>query len=258
VAIVNQSFARTWFPNENAVGKQLELRNVYGRDISLEAANDVVQLVGVVGDSKHIDWGRLEDLNESPQPEIYVPVRQHANRDMALLLRSTADPGGLTESVRKQVLSMDSGQPIYDVETLQEAATEAIGPARLALALLSSFGSLALLIASVGLYALVAYSVAQRTQEIGIRMALGARREEILRMVVRQALAWAGSGLALGLVISVGLTRLMSGLLYGVRPNDVATFLEVSAVLLGVALLASAVPAWRAMKVDPMVALRYE
>ncbi len=258
VAIVNQSFARTWFPNEDAIGKQLELRNVYGRDLTLEASNETVQIVGVVGDSKHIDWGRLEDLNEAPRPEIYVPFRQHPNRDVALLLRSTADPSALTESVRRQVLALDSGQPIYDVQTLQEAATEAIGPARLALALLSSFGSLALLIASVGLYALVAYSVAQRTQEIGIRMALGARREEILRMVIRQALTWASSGLLLGLLVSIGLTRLMSSLLYGVRPNDTGTFLEVSAVLLGVAFLASAIPALRAMKVDPMMALRYE
>jgi putative ABC transport system permease protein len=261
VAIVNQSFARKWFANDDAVGKQIELHNVYGRDvsdISSEPTSDVLQIVGVVGNSKHVDWGHLDDLNQAPDPEIYVPFQQHANRDMALLLRSTADPGALTQSVRGQVLSMDSSQAIYDVQTLQEATTGALGPARLALALLSGFGSLSLLIASVGLYALVAYSVAQRTQEIGIRMALGARREEILRMVVRQALTWAGSGLVLGLCVSVGLTRLMAGLLYGVRPNDAGTFLGVSAVLLGVALLASAVPAVRAMKVDPMVALRYE
>jgi putative ABC transport system permease protein len=261
VAIVNSSFAHKWFPNDDAVGKQIELHNVYGRDISdisSEPTNDVLQIVGVVGNSKYVNWGHLDDLNQASDPEIYVPFQQHANRDMALLLRSTSDPGALTQSVRGQVVGMDSSQAIYDVQTLQEATTEALGPARLALALLSSFGSLSLLIASVGLYALVAYSVAQRTQEIGIRMALGARREEILRMVVRQALTWAGSGLVLGLCVSAGLTRLMSGLLYGVRPNDGQTFLEVSGVLLGVAILASVVPAWRAMRVDPILALRYE
>jgi putative ABC transport system permease protein len=148
--------------------------------------------------------------------------------------------------------------PVYDIQTLRQLTDDALGPSRLAMVLLAVFAGIALLIASVGLYAVVAYSVTQRTQEIGIRMAMGARREDVLRLVVGEGLAWAGSGLALGLLASFGLTRLMSTLLYGVRPNDIVTFVAVSIALIGVALLASYVPARRAMQVDPIVALRSE
>jgi putative ABC transport system permease protein len=258
VALVNESFARKWFPEQDAVGKEIQLHGSYGRDASFGPENEPLQIVGVVGNSKHVEWGRVQDLEETPTPEIYVPVRQHATRDMALLLRTNSDPSVLTDAVRQQVLSIDSDQPVYDVETLQEAAAEALGPVRLAVVLLGGFGSMALLIASVGLYAVLAYSVAQRTQEIGIRMALGARPMEILRLVVRQGLTWAGSGLGLGILVAIGLTRLMSSLLYGVSANDAKTFVAVAAVLVTVALIASIVPAIRAAKVDPMVALRYE
>jgi putative ABC transport system permease protein len=258
VGIVNESFARTWFPNEDAVGKQLQLHDLYARDLGPEPVNDMLQIIGVVGNSKQVEWGHLQDLYEIPAPEIYVPFRQHANRNMALLLRTGFDPGALSDAVRRQVLNLDPAQPVYDVQTLEQATTQALGPARLALVMLTVFGSIALLVASVGLYAVVAYSVAQRTQEIGIRMAMGASREGILRMVIRQGLTWAGSGLAVGMFVAIGLTRFISGLLYGVRPNDLITFVVVSVVLLGVALLASVIPAMRAAKVDPMVALRYE
>jgi putative ABC transport system permease protein len=258
VALVNESFARTWFTNEDAVGKQIQLHNLYGRDLGSEAVNDAVQIIGVVGNSKQVEWGHLQDLYEAPVPEIYVPFRQHPNRNMALLLRTGSYAGALTDAVRRQVLNIDSGQPVYDVQTLQQATTQALGPVRLALVLFSAFGGIALMIASVGLYAIVAYSVAQRTQEMGIRMAMGAGRGDILRLVVRQGLTWAGLGLAIGVFVSIGLTRLMSSLLYGVKPNDVRTLVVVSAVLLAVALLASVIPAMRAMKVDPMVALRCE
>jgi putative ABC transport system permease protein len=141
---------------------------------------------------------------------------------------------------------------------LQQLTDVALGPSRLALVLLAVFGAMALLIASVGLYAIVAYSVTQRTQEIGIRMAMGAGREDVLHLMVREGMAWAAAGLGFGLFASFGLTRLMSTLLYGVRPNDVATLAAVSVVLSVVALLASYTPARRATQVDPMVALRHE
>lgn len=177
---------------------------------------------------------------------------------MALLLRTASAPETLTAAVRKQVLAIDAGQPVYDVQTLQELTDVALGPSRLALVLLSVFASIALVIASVGLYAIVAYSVSQRTQEIGIRMAMGARREDVLRLVVREGMTWAAAGLGFGLLASLGLTRLMSTLLNRVRPNDVATFVVVSIGLAGVALLASYIPARQAARLNPMVALRTE
>ena len=260
VALVNDSFARIWFPGEDAVGKRIQLHHVYAREglESEQSASATVQIVGVVKNSRQDASRHLHDLYATPSPEIYVPFRQHAaaNRDMALLLRTVSDPGALTDAVRRQVLGIDAGQPVYDIQTLQQLTDDALGPSRLAMVLLAVFAGIALLIASVGLYAVVAYSVTQRTQEIGIRMAMGARREDVLRLVVGEGLAWAGSGLALGLLASFGLTRLMSTLLYGVRPNDIVTFVAVSIALIGVALLASYVPARRAMQVDPMVALR--
>jgi putative ABC transport system permease protein len=262
VALVNESFARTWFPNEDAVGKSMQLHNLNAREgvNSEESANDSVQVVGVVKDSRQDVSRHLQDLYTTPSPEIYVPFSQHAaaSRDMALLLRTATDPGALTDGVRAQVLRIDSGQPVYDVQTLQGLTDVALGPARLALVLLGAFAGIALLIASVGLYALVAYSVAQRTREIGIRMAMGARREDVLHLVVQEGMALALSGLALGLAASLGLTRLMSTLLYGVHPNDSATLAVVSTVLIGIAIVASYIPARRAANVDPIVALRYE
>jgi len=262
VAMVNESFARAWFPNENAVGKSIQLHTLNAREgvASEESTNNTVQVVGVVKDSRQDASRHLQDLYAPPSPEIYVPFQQHAvaSRNMALLLRTASDPGTMTDAARRQVLSIDSGQPVYDVQTLRELTDVALGPARLALVLLGAFAGVALLIASVGLYALVAYSVAQRTREIGIRMAMGARREDVLHLVVREGMALAGLGLAVGFFASFGLTRLMSTLLYGVRPNDIATLAAVSMVLIGVALLASYIPARRAAKVDPMIALRYE
>jgi putative ABC transport system permease protein len=262
VALVNESFARTWFPAEDAVGKRIQLHHMYARTgIEPEqSASATAHIVGVVKDSRQDASRHLHDLYSAPSPEIYVPFRQHAaaNRDMALLLRTASDPGALTEAVRRQVLAIDAGQPVYDIQTLQQLTDDALGPSRLALVLLAVFAGMALLIASVGLYAIVAYSVTQRTQEIGIRMAMGARREDVLYLVVRKGMASALSGLAFGLVASFGLTRLMSTLLYGVRPNDIATLAAVSIALVGVALLATYIPARRAMQVDPIVALRYE
>ena len=262
VAMVNESFARSWFHGEDVVGKRIQLHNLYARE-GLESGrpvNDSVQIIGVVKDSRQDASRHLHDLYAAPSPEIYVPFRQHAaaNRDMALLLRTTSDPAALTDAVRRQVLGMDAGQPVYDIQTLQQLTDVALGPSRLALVLLAVFAAMALLIASVGLYAIVSYSVTQRTQEIGIRMAMGAAREDVLHLLVREGMAWAAAGLGFGLFASFGLTRLMSTLLYGVRPNDVATLAAVSVVLIGVALLASYIPARRATQVDPMVALRYE
>jgi putative ABC transport system permease protein len=219
-----------------------------------------VQIVGVVKDARQTAAREIQELYAPPAPEIFVPLQQHAaaTLDLGLLIRTVSDPAAASDAVRRQVRSIDSGQPVYDVETLQQLAEDTLGPARLALVLLSIFAGMALLIASVGLYAIVAYAVSQRSQEIGIRMALGARRWDVLRLMMRQVMSWAVSGLVVGFAASLGLTRLMSRLLFGVRPNDVATLVTVSVVLLGVALLASYLPARRAIQVDPLVALRSE
>jgi len=262
VAIVNENFAHTWFPNEDVVGKQIQLHSLIARQTaaSEDRSDETVQIIGVVKDARQVAVREMRDLYLPPSPEIFVPLYQHAGAtlDLGLLVRTASDPTTATDPVRRQVRAIDAGQPVYDVQTLQELTDNALGPARLALVLLGIFAGIALLIASVGLYAIVAYAVSQRRQEIGIRMALGARREDVLRLMIRQGMIWAGSGLALGLVASLALTRLMSALLYGVRPNDAATFFAVSIVLVSVALLASYVPARKAAEVDPMVALRAE
>jgi putative ABC transport system permease protein len=262
VALVNEGFARTWFPQEDVLGKNLQLHNLDAREgvDSQESQNDTVQIVGVVRDSRQYASRQLHDLYDAPPPEIYVPFRQHAvaNRDMAILLRTIPEPGTLTDAVRAQVLSIDSGQPIYDVQTQQELTDLSLGPSRLALVLLSVFAAIALLVASVGLYAVISYSVTQRTQEIGIRMAIGARPRQVLRLILKDGMTWAGVGLIFGFSASLVLSRFMSSLLYGVRPNDSLTLVAASIVLTTVAFSAVYFPARRATKVDPMTALRVE
>ncbi|HXW92299.1 MAG TPA: FtsX-like permease family protein, partial [Terriglobales bacterium] len=262
VVLVNESFVRTWFPNEDVLGKILELHNLYAREgiDSAESQNDTVQIVGVVKDSRQYASRELHDLYAAPPPEIYVPFRQHAaaNRDMAIILRTVPEPGTLTDAVRAQVLSIDPGQPIYDVQTLQELTDLALGPSRLALVLLSVFAGIALLVASVGLYAVISYSVTQRMQEMGIRMAIGALPREVLSLILKDGMSWAGVGLGFGFFVSLALSRFMSTLLYGVRPSDSLTLVAASVVLIAVAFFAIYFPARRATKVSPMAALRLE
>jgi putative ABC transport system permease protein len=262
VAQVNESFARTWFANEDVLGKTIQLQNLDAREgvDSPETQNDTVQIIGVVRDSRQYASRQLRDLYDAPPPEIYVPFRQHAaaNRDMAIMLRTVPDPATLTDAVRTQVLGIDAGQPIYDPQTLDELADLARGPSRLALVLLSVFAGIALLVASVGLYAVISYSVTQRTQEIGIRMAVGARPRAVLSLILKDGMRWAGIGLVFGFSATLALSHLMSSLLYQVHPNDSVTLVAASVVLIAVALLAVYFPARRATKVSPMAALRTE
>jgi putative ABC transport system permease protein len=262
VAIVNERFARTYFPDNDAVGKQIQLESQYDSRVPalVPLRRDVVQIVGVVADSRQIASRRVHDLYDPAAPEIFAPFLQHpeAGRDLALLLRTNTEPGGLTDAVRAQVLGLDADQPIYNVQTLQELADATLGPARLCLLLLVIFAGTALLTACVGLFAIVSYTVTQRTNEIGIRMALGAGWRDVLRVVVTEGMLVLAAGLAIGLVASFGVTRVMSSLLYRVPSNDPLTLATVSIILTAVAMLASYIPARRATKVDPMVALRYE
>lgn len=261
-AIVNEAFARTYFPHEEATGKRIRLESRPDNRVAALAPprNDVVQIVGVVQDSRQTAARQMRDLSEPVSPEIFVPFRQRpeAGRDMAILLRTETEPAILTGAVRAQVLGLDGNLPVYDVETLQQISDVTLGPARLCLLLLGIFAGAALLTACVGLFAIVSYTVTQRTQEIGIRMALGAGSREVLRVVAAEGALVVVGGLSAGLVASFGVTRLMSTLLYRVPSNDLATLAAVSALLTAVAVLASYIPARRAIKVDPIVALRYE
>jgi putative ABC transport system permease protein len=261
VAIVNESFAQAYFPGEETVGKQIRLGSRAASSAPRSNSSDIVQIVGIVGNSRQIEyWQDISELNKPITPEIYVPLWQHpeAVRELKLLVRTAADPGTLTSAVRQEVLAIDSERPAYSIATLEELAGNALGPTRVCLLILGTFAGVALLTACVGLYAVVSYSVAQRTHEIGIRMALGAKQRDVLRLVAGEGLPVIGVGLLVGLVASLGLTRLMSSIVYGVSANDGATLLAVSAILTATAVLAVYIPARRAVRVDPMVALRYE
>lgn len=262
VAIVNERFARLYFPNGDAVGRQIRLADGDASTASLVGASGdrIVQITGVVQDSKQFSWDVHEVLYEPVAPEIYVPLLQHPEdaRDMALLLRTQAEPALLANEVRLQVLAMDPDEPVFSVQTLRAISEEALGPARLCLLLLAVFAATSIVTACVGLYAIVSYEVTQRTQEIGVRMALGAGRRDIGRLVLREGMLMVTAGLGIGILASLGVTRLMSALLYNVASNDFVTLAGVTALLTALALIASYVPARRAMRVDPMVALRYE
>jgi putative ABC transport system permease protein len=205
-----------------------------------------------VGDTKHYA------LDSATTEQVYVPFQQATADSMTLVLRSDVDPASLAAAVRKEVLAVDPDQPVSDLKTLEQAVSGSVARQRFAAALLGFFASLALVLAAAGIYAVTAYSVGQRTQEMGLRMALGANSKDILRLVLKRGLALTAVGLATGLLGAVALTRLLTALLYETSPLDVGTFLCTSVIIVGASLVACYVPARRATKVDPMVALRCE
>jgi len=177
---------------------------------------------------------------------------------MTLVLRTSVDPVSLVSAVRKQVSDLDKNLPVFGVQTMDDVLSAEVASQRFNAGALAGFAGLAVLLAGVGIYGVMAYAVSQRTREMGVRMALGAGQGNVLRMILNQGLRLAAMGVVLGLAASFGLTRLMSGLLFGVKPSDPETFVFVTAALLMVALAACWIPAWRATRVDPVIALRYE
>ena len=252
VIIVNDLLAQRFFPDGNAIGQQIVL--IHGDNSQpSNQPSPPKEIVGVVGGSRH------ESLAIQPLPEFYIPAAQDPNRRMDVVIRTAAsDPVGLQTSLRNIVHEFDKDLFVPTLEPLEKRVGVTLAQPRFNMMLLGTFAGVAMILAAIGIYGVIAYSVAQRTNEIGIRMALGAQRRDILRMILWQGLPIVGVGLAAGVAAALALTRLMSSLLYGVTAHDLSIYAIVLAVLIAAALLATFFPARRAMNVDPMVALRYE
>lgn len=247
VAMINAKLARQYFPNGDAVSK----RFMFGHP-DTEKQPRWLTIVGVVGDTK------MYGLANPARFEVYIPFHQSASRDMDVLVRSRVDPSALTSAIRGEVAAIDKDQPIFAIATMQELISASVAGRRFTLILLGLFSGLAVVLAAIGIYGVISYSVAQHTRDIGIRMALGASETQVLRDVLGLGVRLTGLGLLLGLLGALLATRVLASLLYGVASTDALTFTAVSVVLAVVALLASYLPARRATRVDPMVALRYE
>jgi putative ABC transport system permease protein len=248
VAVVNEVFARLFFPGEDPLGHRLNLQGQF---------RDPLVIVGVVGNVR--DFG----LDEQPKPGIYYPYLQSPlfedlSRSLTLVIRTKSDPASLMESLRAEMLSMDKTLPVYSLKPMTEYLHDSLSRRRFNMVLLSVFAAVALVLAAVGIYGVISYTVSQRTHEIGIRLAIGAHAGNILRLVIGQAMLLTIIGIALGLAASFALTRLLESLLFEVSATDPLTFAVIAVILTGVALAACFVPARRATKVDPMIALRYE
>src|SRR5262247_1832860 len=247
VVIVNETFAKRHFPNESPIGKHVK------PGIALEGEPVWREIVGVVKDVKH-----RQSLSRDYEPEYYLPHAQMPINSMNLVIRATNDPRGLARSLELEVQSLDRDIPVYRIKTLEQYLGVAVAQPKFNALLLSLFAGLALLLTAIGLYGVMAYSVIQRAQEIGIRIALGAQTGDVLKMVLRQGLKLTALGLLIGLAAAYALTRYMQSLLFGVKPTDPLTFAAIALLLVVVAFLACWIPARRATKVDPMVALRCE
>ncbi|MGE0129985.1 MAG: ABC transporter permease [Blastocatellales bacterium] len=253
VVIVNEALARRYFPNENPIGKRITTTaRQYGPLGRVMPQSLEMEIVGLVGNEKN------SSLNKTAEPAIYFSHRQFAYRSMNVVVRTTAEPMSLANAARNEVWAVDRNLPVSNIKTMEQRLGDSIARPRFSALLLGLFAALALILAAVGIYGVISYAVEQRTHEIGVRMAMGARATDILTLVVGQGLALSLAGVGVGIAGALGLTRLISGLLYGVTATDPLTFVGMPALLVAVALLACWIPARRATKVDPMIALRYE
>ncbi len=241
--VVNQELVKEYFPNEDPIGRHIDTEMVF--------PGKALRIVGVVGNTR-------DELSHDPWPVIYYPLYSGDQRGMTLVVRSRRDPAGIALSAQKAVAAIDPALPVANVLTMEQVLGESTLDARFDATLLLAFAVLSLLLAMVGLFGVLSFMVAQRTTEIGIRIALGARREQIMGKMLGDGLRPALWGLVLGLAASAGVTRLIASLLFGTRPFDAVVFVAVSGTLIAVAALACALPAWRASRLDPMQALRAE
>ena len=253
MVVIDEVFARKYFPNEDPIGKRINIAlfNVQG------------EIVGVIG---HVQqWGPGNDAKAAVEGQMEYPFMQLPPQLMPLVadadsvvLRTEGDPTAVMDAVRRGVRELDPREIVYGVQTLDEVLANSMAARRLSMILLGAFAALALALASVGIYGVISYLVGQRTHEIGVRMALGAQQSDVLRLILGEGSRMALVGVVIGVAAALGLTRLMKGMLFGVSASDPLTFMGVAIVLIVVALAACYIPARRAMRVDPMVALRYE
>jgi putative ABC transport system permease protein len=246
VVVVSRAFTKAYFPGENPVGKRIRF--------TYSAQNPFLQIVGVAADTASID------LAAPPPPNIYTPNDQGPSTYLSYMMRTGGEPGAFVGAARAALQEMDPQLPLIQPQSLEQIANQSpsVFLRRYPSYLIGSLAALALVLAVVGLYGLISHMVLQRTREIGIRVALGAQRRDIMRMVLRQGIRATLAGVAIGVVAGLALTRLLRSLLFGVTPGDWLTFLSVALLLLVVALAACSIPARRATRVDPIVALRYE
>ncbi len=240
VVVINETMVRRYWPKGGALGQRLKL------------TGDWLEIVGIAKDVKN------RSLSETPQPFLYLPLLQDYRSNMILVARTAINPEQAFHGVQAAVAALDTGMPIFDVKTFEEHIGVSLFLQRMAATLLSIFGLLALSLAALGLYGVMAYSVSQRTRELGIRISVGAKQRDVLRLILGQTLTLAAIGMAGGLVTAIAVTRFAANLLYGISPADPVTFILIAVLLLFVSLVAGYFPARRATKIDPMIALRSE
>jgi putative ABC transport system permease protein len=241
VAVISEASAREFWPGRDAIGRR----------VRMGPRSPWLTVVGVAGNLRHTA------LSGRERPEVYIPYAQmDYTQDMNLVVRTAADPASLTSAIRAQVWAVDRDQPVDHVRTMQQIVADSTSVRRFSTLLVAAFAGLAMVLAAIGIYGVISYSVTQRKHEFGVRLALGAARRDVLRMVLRQGLGLVSIGVCVGIVSALALTRFLTGLLYGVAALDPLTYVAVPLILIAVALAACVVPAVRAMEVNPVVALR--
>jgi putative ABC transport system permease protein len=253
VLVISQSLAKQYFPNENPIGKRITIG--WGRQRSANKSDTVTaggEIVGIVADVR--SYGR----GEAPPATAYLPFVQAPLTDVSLIVRSTSSPSLIVNGSRAAIKTVDADLPIFDVKSMSDVLSESVAQPRFYAILLGSFAAIALLIAALGIYGVVSYAVSQRTRELGIRIALGAQRDRVLRLVIGQGLTLTLVGIVIGIGGAALVTRFIASLLFGVAPADALTFVAVPGVFILVACLASYLPARRAAGVDPIIAMRAE
>jgi putative ABC transport system permease protein len=244
-AIINETAARRFWPNEEPLGKRFKR----GR---ADSQNPWMTVVGLVAPVSHTS------LEVASQPEVYFPFQQNPGLNLTLVVRTRSDPRAFSGAVRREVAALDKDLPVSNIKFMDEIIGKSVAQPRVYALLLGIFATLALILATIGIYGVISYTVTQRTHEIGIRMALGAQPRDVLGLIIKQGMALALVGIFLGLLVSLALGRVLASQLYGVSSTDPVTFTAISLLLMFVALIACYIPALRATKVDPMIAVRYE